>query len=151
MERIGAFGVDAIVDYAHTPDALENVLRAAREVTRRKLVVVFGCGGDRDHGKRAQMGKIAQDLADRVIVTSDNPRSEDPLAIAQAIADGTSVEIILDRRKAIRQAIADASAGDLIVIAGKGHEAYQIFGSQTVPFDDRDEVRAAFAERARLQ
>jgi UDP-N-acetylmuramoyl-L-alanyl-D-glutamate--2,6-diaminopimelate ligase len=148
MERIGAFGIDAIVDYAHTPDALENVLRAARETAKRKLIVVFGCGGDRDPGKRAEMGAIAGAIADRVIVTSDNPRSEDPLTIARTVAAGSKAEIVLDRRRAIRRAINEAVAGDVVVVAGKGHEAYQIVGAQTLPFDDRDEVRAAFAERA---
>ncbi|MDB5073186.1 MAG: UDP-N-acetylmuramoylalanyl-D-glutamate--2,6-diaminopimelate ligase [Candidatus Eremiobacteraeota bacterium] len=149
MERIGAFGIDAIVDYAHTPDALENVLRAAREMTRGDLIVVFGCGGDRDHGKRTQMGEIAARLADRVIVTSDNPRSEDPMAIAKAVANGYDrTHIELDRRRAIRRAIDEAQAGDTVVVAGKGHETYQIVGDQTRPFDDRDEVRIAFSKRA---
>lgn len=149
MERIGAFGIDAIVDYAHTPDALENVLRAAREATRRRLIVVFGCGGDRDPGKRAQMGEIAARLADRVIVTSDNPRSEDPMAIARAVANGFErTDIVLDRRSAIRAAIDEAEAGDTVVVAGKGHETYQIVGGQTRAFDDRDEVRLAFSKRA---
>ncbi|MEO7039090.1 MAG: UDP-N-acetylmuramoyl-L-alanyl-D-glutamate--2,6-diaminopimelate ligase [Candidatus Elarobacter sp.] len=149
MERIGAFGIDAIVDYAHTPDALENVLRAARETTKRELIVVFGCGGDRDAGKRAQMGEIAARIADRVIVTSDNPRNEDPMSIARAIANGydrTAIE--LDRRAAIRRAIGDAEAGDTVVVAGKGHETYQILGEEARPFDDRDEVRIAFGKRA---
>jgi UDP-N-acetylmuramoyl-L-alanyl-D-glutamate--2,6-diaminopimelate ligase len=149
MERIGAFGIDAIVDYAHTPDALENVLTAARETTQRELILVFGCGGDRDAGKRALMGQIGARLADRVIVTSDNPRSEDPLAIAQSIAgDLESAEIVLDRRAAIRRAIDQAHAGDTIIVAGKGHEAYQIVGDETRPFDDREEVRLAFSKRA---
>ncbi len=149
MERFGAFGIDAIVDYAHTPDALENVLRAVRETTKRDLIVVFGCGGDRDHGKRAQMGEIAARLADRVIVTSDNPRSEDPMEIARAIANGYQrTHIELDRRSAIRRAIDEARAGDTVVVAGKGHETYQIVGHETRPFDDRDEVRIAFAKRA---
>jgi UDP-N-acetylmuramoyl-L-alanyl-D-glutamate--2,6-diaminopimelate ligase len=149
MERFGAFGIDAIVDYAHTPDALENVLRAVRETTKRDLIVVFGCGGDRDHGKRAQMGEIAARLADRVIVTSDNPRSEDPMEIAQEIANGFGrTHIELDRRSAIRRAIDEARAGDTVVVAGKGHETYQIVGQETRPFDDRDEVRIAFAKRA---
>jgi UDP-N-acetylmuramoyl-L-alanyl-D-glutamate--2,6-diaminopimelate ligase len=149
MERIGAFGINAIVDYAHTPDALENVLRAVRETTKRDLIVVFGCGGDRDHGKRAQMGEIAARLADRVIVTSDNPRSEDPMAIAHDIANGFQrTHIELDRRSAIRRAIGEAHAGDTVVVAGKGHETYQIVGHETRPFDDRDEVRIAFAKRA---
>jgi len=149
MERFGAFGIDAIVDYAHTPDALENVLRAVRETTKRDLIVVFGCGGDRDHGKRAQMGEIAARLADRVIVTSDNPRSEDPMTIARDIANGYQrTHIELDRRSAIRRAIDEARAGDTVVVAGKGHETYQIVGHETRPFDDRDEVRIAFAKRA---
>ncbi|BDE07935.1 UDP-N-acetylmuramoyl-L-alanyl-D-glutamate--2,6-diaminopimelate ligase [Vulcanimicrobium alpinum] len=149
MERIGAFGIDAVVDYAHTPDALENVLRAARETTRGRLIVVFGCGGDRDPGKRVQMGEIAARLADRVIVTSDNPRSEDPMAIAVAVATGfPHTDIVLDRRTAIRRAIDDAHAGDTVVVAGKGHETYQIVGADVRPFDDRDEVRNAFSTRA---
>jgi UDP-N-acetylmuramoyl-L-alanyl-D-glutamate--2,6-diaminopimelate ligase len=148
MERFGAFGIDAIVDYAHTPDALENVLRAARETTRRRLIVVFGCGGDRDSGKRAEMGAIATRLADRVIVTSDNPRTENPLTIAQTIVNGFDADIELDRRAAIRRAIDEARAGDTVVVAGKGHETYQIVGTESRPFDDRDEVRIAFAKRA---
>jgi UDP-N-acetylmuramoyl-L-alanyl-D-glutamate--2,6-diaminopimelate ligase len=150
MERIGAFGIDAIVDYAHTPDALENVLNAARETTRGDLIVVFGCGGDRDPGKRTQMGEIAARIADRVIVTSDNPRSEDPLTIARTVANGYErTDIELDRRDAIRRAIDEAKAGDTVVVAGKGHETYQIVGDQSRPFDDRDEVRIAFSKRGR--
>jgi UDP-N-acetylmuramoyl-L-alanyl-D-glutamate--2,6-diaminopimelate ligase len=148
MERIGAFGIDAIVDYAHTPDALANVLRAARETTRGRLIVVFGCGGDRDPGKRVEMGRVAAAEADGVIVTSDNPRGEDPAAIAAAVAEGIVAEVILDRRTAIRRAITDARAGDTIVVAGKGHETYQIVGGERLPFDDRDEVRAAFTLRS---
>jgi UDP-N-acetylmuramoyl-L-alanyl-D-glutamate--2,6-diaminopimelate ligase len=147
MERIAAFGIDAIVDYAHTPDALANVLRAARETTRGKLIVVFGCGGDRDPGKRAEMGRIAADAADRVIVTSDNPRREDPLAIATAVAGDIKADVILDRRTAIRRAIGEAQAGDTVIVAGKGHETYQIVGTERFPFDDRDEVRDAFRMR----
>jgi UDP-N-acetylmuramoyl-L-alanyl-D-glutamate--2,6-diaminopimelate ligase len=151
MERFGAFGIDAIVDYAHTPDALENVLRAARETTRRRLIVVFGCGGDRDAGKRAEMGAIATRLADRVIVTSDNPRTENPLTIAETIVNGFDADIELDRRAAIRRAIDEARAGDTVVVAGKGHETYQIVGAESRPFDDRDEVRIAFAKRAEVR
>jgi UDP-N-acetylmuramoyl-L-alanyl-D-glutamate--2,6-diaminopimelate ligase len=147
MERIAAGGIEAIVDYAHTPDALENVLRAARETTQGRLIVVVGCGGDRDAGKRPEMGRIAAAAADRVIVTSDNPRSEDPAAIARAVAGMTGADVILDRRSAIRRAIADARAGDTVVVAGKGHETYQIVGDVRLPFDDRDEVRAAFGAR----
>jgi UDP-N-acetylmuramoyl-L-alanyl-D-glutamate--2,6-diaminopimelate ligase len=147
MERIAAFGIDAIVDYAHTPDALANVLQAARETTRGRLIVVFGCGGDRDAGKRAEMGRIAAGAADRVIVTSDNPRAEDPLAIARAVAGDIDADVILDRRTAIRRAIGEAHAGDTVIVAGKGHETYQIVGSERLPFDDRDEVRNAFRAR----
>jgi UDP-N-acetylmuramoyl-L-alanyl-D-glutamate--2,6-diaminopimelate ligase len=147
MERIAAFGIDAIVDYAHTPDALANVLRAARETTRGKLIVVFGCGGDRDPGKRAEMGLIAAEAADRVIVTSDNPRGEDPLTIARAVAGEIAADVILDRRAAIRRAITEAHAGDTVIVAGKGHETYQIIGAERHVFDDRDEVRDAFRLR----
>src|SRR5204863_5932860 len=116
-----AFSV--LVDYAHTPDSLSNVLRAAREVCERSLVVVFGCGGDRDRGKRPVMGRLAAELADRAIITSDNPRSEDPLAIVAEILDGApGAEVEPDRAAAIALAIADAREGDVVVIAGKGHE-----------------------------
>ncbi|HET8980695.1 MAG TPA: cyanophycin synthetase, partial [Solirubrobacteraceae bacterium] len=128
-----------VVDYAHTPDSLENVLRAARPLTQRTLHVVFGCGGDRDRGKRPQMGEIARRLADRVIVTSDNPRSEDPAAIVDEIlaGSGREVEHEVDRRVAIEQALAGAAAGDVVVIAGKGHEQGQEFeNGRKIPFDD---------------
>ena len=128
-----------LVDYAHTPDSLENVLRAARPLTAGRLHVVFGCGGDRDRKKRPLMGEIARRLADHVIVTSDNPRSEDPEAIIDEIlvGSGRDVEHEVDRRVAIRQAIADAQSGDAIVIAGKGHEQGQEFeGGRKIPFDD---------------
>jgi len=152
MERIAAGGVDVLVDYAHTPDALESVLRAAREGARGRLVAVFGCGGDRDRGKRPEMGRIASALADRAFVTSDNPRTEDPRAIADEVLAGfpagARVEVELDRRAAIRRAIGEAVAGDLIVVAGKGHETYQIVGTSSAHFDDREEVRAALAARA---
>ncbi len=119
MERIAAGGIEVIVDYAHTPDALANVLHAARESAHGRLTVVFGAGGDRDPGKRPQMGEIAARIADRVIVTSDNPRSEDPLVIARAIAGGTEAEIVLDRRTAIAAAIAAAAPGDTVVDRGQ--------------------------------
>ena len=150
MERFSADGVDAVVDYAHTPDALANVLRALRESTRGRLIVVFGCGGDRDAGKRPEMGAVAGELADAVVVTSDNPRSEDPLSIAQAVAAPIAASIVLDRRAAIRQAILDAREGDVVVVAGKGHEAYQIVGDEKRPFDDREEVRSALRARGVL-
>ncbi len=128
-----------VVDYAHTPDSLENVLRAARLLTPSRLHVVFGCGGDRDRGKRPQMGEIAQRLADRVIVTSDNPRSEDPEAIVAEILAGAGreAEHNVDRREAIAEAIAGAEPGDVVVIAGKGHEQGQEFAAgRKIPFDD---------------
>jgi UDP-N-acetylmuramoyl-L-alanyl-D-glutamate--2,6-diaminopimelate ligase len=135
-----------IVDYAHTPDSLENVLRAARKLTTGRLHVVFGCGGDRDRKKRPIMGEIAGRLADRVVVTSDNPRSEDPEAIIEEILAGIDrrVEYEVDRRVAIRHAVSDAQAGDVVVVAGKGHEQGQEFeGGRKLPFDDVTVVREA--------
>jgi UDP-N-acetylmuramoyl-L-alanyl-D-glutamate--2,6-diaminopimelate ligase len=135
-----------LVDYAHTPDSLENVLRAARGLTDGRLHVVFGCGGDRDRGKRPMMGEIARRLADRVIVTSDNPRSEDPEEIIRQVLEGSGhdVEHNVDRRAAINQAIADAAAGDVVVIAGKGHEQGQEFErGRKIPFDDVTVAREA--------
>ncbi len=135
-----------LVDYAHTPDSLENVLQAARQLTAGRVHVVFGCGGDRDRGKRPMMGEIATRLADRVIVTSDNPRSEDPDAIIKEILVGTgpTVEHDADRRAAIHTAIAGARAGDVVVIAGKGHEQGQEFeGGRKIPFDDVTVAREA--------
>ena len=138
-----------LVDYAHTPDSLENVLAAARQLTQGRLHVVFGCGGDRDRGKRPLMGEIAARLADRVIVTSDNPRSEDPEAIIAEILAGVGrpVEHDVDRRAAIRAAIAGADDGDAVVIAGKGHEQGQEFaGGRKIPFDDVAVAREALRE-----
>jgi UDP-N-acetylmuramoyl-L-alanyl-D-glutamate--2,6-diaminopimelate ligase len=130
-----------IVDYAHTPDSLENVLRAARELGPGRLTVVFGAGGDRDRDKRPQMGRAAAALADRAIVTTDNPRSEDPLAIAQEVAAGGVSEVILDRRAAIERALADAGPGDVVVIAGKGADSEIEIAGGNVPFDDRAVAR----------
>ena len=134
-----------LVDYAHTPDSLQNVLRAARDLTQERLVCVFGCGGDRDRAKRPVMGRIAAELADDVIVTSDNPRSEQPEAILEQIARGAprELEIEPDRRRAIELAVERASEGDVIVIAGKGHEQGQQVGELTLPFDDRSVARDA--------
>jgi UDP-N-acetylmuramoyl-L-alanyl-D-glutamate--2,6-diaminopimelate ligase len=136
-----------LVDYAHTPDSLDNVLRAARPLTENRLVCVFGCGGDRDRGKRPQMGEIAARLADEVIVTSDNPRSEDPEAIIGEILAGIprgEVEAYVDRREAIDRAIGRAKRGDVVVIAGKGHEQGQEFeNGRKVPFDDLEVAREA--------
>ena len=133
-----------LVDYAHTPDSLDNVLRTARDlVDGGRLICVFGCGGDRDRGKRPLMGRIASDRADIVVVTSDNPRSEDPLAIIQDILQGAGLgaEIDPDRRSAIGRALSLASPGDVVVIAGKGHEQGQEIGDVKLPFDDREVVR----------
>jgi UDP-N-acetylmuramoyl-L-alanyl-D-glutamate--2,6-diaminopimelate ligase len=134
-----------VVDYAHKPDALDNVLRTARELADGRVVVVFGAGGDRDRQKRPLMGKVARDLADVVIVTSDNPRSEDPLAIIQDVLQGTGtdVEIDPDRRSAIGRAIEVAAPGDVVVIAGKGHEQGQEVAGEKLPFDDRVVAREA--------
>jgi UDP-N-acetylmuramoyl-L-alanyl-D-glutamate--2,6-diaminopimelate ligase len=137
-----------IVDYSHTPDSLENVLRAARELTQRRVICVFGCGGDRDRGKRPIMGRIASELADVAIVTSDNPRSEEPQAIIDEILVGVTgaVEVEPDRRAAIEQAVATAGAGDVVVIAGKGHEQGQEFADRKIPFDDREVAREALRQ-----
>jgi UDP-N-acetylmuramoyl-L-alanyl-D-glutamate--2,6-diaminopimelate ligase len=151
FERVGAAKPTVIVDYAHKPDALEKLLHAVREIAgERKLKLVFGCGGDRDRGKRPEMGEIAARLADEVVVTSDNPRSEPPEAIiaeiVQGIRGGSHIEIA-DRGAAIAQTIAAASDDDVIVIAGKGHETYQVFGDQVVHFDDREEAELALNKR----
>jgi UDP-N-acetylmuramoyl-L-alanyl-D-glutamate--2,6-diaminopimelate ligase len=134
-----------VVDYAHTPDSLANVLRTARELTSGRLICVFGCGGDRDRGKRPEMGRIASELADVAIVTSDNPRSEEPGAIIDEILAGVSedVQVEPDRRAAIAQAIGQAGDDDVVVIAGKGHEQGQEFADRKVPFDDREVAREA--------
>jgi UDP-N-acetylmuramoyl-L-alanyl-D-glutamate--2,6-diaminopimelate ligase len=144
-----AFAV--LVDYAHTPDSLENVLRAARQLARARVICVFGCGGDRDRGKRPEMGRIASALADVAIVTSDNPRSEDPEAIIAQVVAGMGPDAVteVDRRAAIDRAVGLAGAGDVVVIAGKGHEQGQEFeGGRKVPFDDVTVAREAL--RARL-
>jgi UDP-N-acetylmuramoyl-L-alanyl-D-glutamate--2,6-diaminopimelate ligase len=134
-----------LVDYSHTPAALESLLGEARTLASSRLLCVFGCGGDRDRGKRRLMGEIASRLADAVIVTSDNPRSEDPLAIIGEILEGVRgpVEVEPDRAAAIAGALEEARAGDVVVIAGKGHEQGQEFADRTLPFDDRDVAREA--------
>jgi len=134
-----------LVDYAHTPDSLENVLRSARDLAGERVLCVFGCGGDRDRGKRPVMGRIASEVSDLAIVTSDNPRSEDPRAIINEILEGvtTDVEVEPDRREAITRAMEIARAGDVVLIAGKGHEQGQQFRDRTVPFDDREVAREA--------
>lgn len=134
-----------VVDYAHTPDALEKVLQTLRIHCQNKLWCVFGCGGERDRGKRPEMGKVATTLADRVIVTNDNPRSESPEKIAEQISVGLAsrIEIILDRAEAINTAVCSANKGDIVLIAGKGHEDFQIIGSEKLPFNDAQQVKAA--------
>jgi|JI10StandDraft_1071094.scaffolds.fasta_scaffold14068_4 murE/murF fusion protein len=145
-------GLDLLVDYAHTPDALDNVLEALRPLTQRRLICVFGCGGDRDPTKRPKMGAVVAAKADLAVVTSDNPRTEDPRAILDqilpAVPDAFYVDV--DRRTAIRAAIAEATPGDVVVIAGKGHEDYQILGTTKIHFDDREEAAAAAALRPRF-
>ena len=130
-----------VVDYAHTPDGLENILRSARQITQNRLIVVFGCGGNRDKGKRPLMGDIAQRLADCVYVTSDNPRNEVPAEIIKDVMTGIenreNIKQITDRKVAIEEALSLAKVGDVVVIAGKGHETYQILGDKTIDFDDR--------------
>ena len=140
-----------LVDYAHTPDSLENVLRAARELTNGRLVAVIGAGGDRDRSKRPLMGDAARRLADRVIVTSDNPRSEDPERIIDEVMAGAGedAEREADRRRAIALAVAGAATGDVIVVAGKGHEQGQEFeDGRKEPFDDVTVAREALRSRA---
>jgi len=139
-------GFSVLVDYAHTPDSLENVLRAARRLTEGRLISVFGAGGDRDRDKRPKMGRAGAELSDLAVVTSDNPRSEDPGAIVAAVAAGAAggegVEVEVDRRAAIALALGRAAPGDTVVIAGKGHEQGQEFeGGRKVPFDDREVAR----------
>ncbi len=141
-------GVQLVIDYAHTPDALEKALSGLRDHADGRLSVVFGCGGDRDRGKRAAMGGIACALADCVYVTSDNPRHEDPASILQEVAAGCSGDysLVVDRAEAIRAAIAGARAGDCVLIAGKGHEDYQLIGSEKRAFSDLAVARAALGE-----
>ncbi len=141
--------ITVVVDYAHTPDGLENCLRAMRPFVAGRLICVFGCGGDRDRTKRPQMGKIAADLSDGVVVTSDNPRTEDPQRIIQDIVAGIpGAHITLpDRAAAIHQAIQMAQPGDGVMIAGKGHEDYQILGTTKIHFDDREQARLALGNR----
>ncbi|MDX1731801.1 MAG: cyanophycin synthetase, partial [Aurantimonas coralicida] len=145
-----ANGAPVFVDYAHKPEALENVLAAVRPFTTGRVLVVIGCGGDRDRAKRPMMGEIAARLADIVIVTDDNPRSEEPAAIrAEIMAAADGAREIGDRRAAIREAVASARTGDTVVIAGKGHEVGQTVAGVTHHFSDHEEVRAALTEAAR--
>ncbi|MGB8555904.1 MAG: cyanophycin synthetase, partial [Pseudolabrys sp.] len=137
-------GAPIFIDYAHKPDALKKALESLRPYARGKLVVLFGAGGDRDTGKRPIMGQIAAENADRVIVTDDNPRSENPAAIRAAIlAEAPGAVEIGDRAEAIRRAVAALGAGDVLLVAGKGHEVGQIIGERVVPFSDHEAVTAA--------
>ena len=157
MERVMPSSLSAdqlpavVVDYAHTPDGLRSALQASRPFVDGRLVCVFGCGGDRDRGKRPQMASIAAELADRVVVTSDNPRTEDPQHILEDVVAGLSssidYQVEVDRAIAIAQAIAQAGPGDLVLIAGKGHEDYQIVGTEKRHFDDREEAERALKQR----
>ena len=153
--------VRVVVDYAHTDDALKNLLETARSLTRGRVVTVFGCGGDRDRTKRPLMGAVAARLSDLVVLTSDNPRSEDPGKIIEEITRGLAPHVDpsapprpatpfvthVDRRAAIDEAVREATRGDLILIAGKGHEKYQVIGARTLPFDDVEVARAALQQR----
>jgi UDP-N-acetylmuramoyl-L-alanyl-D-glutamate--2,6-diaminopimelate ligase len=152
METFGGTGSPlVVVDYAHTPDALQKALGAARAHCRGRLRVVFGCGGDRDPGKRPMMGAVAAEAADDIIITDDNPRTEPPEAIAAGIGAGIPAgkpfRIELDRARAIREAVAEANESDVVLIAGKGHEDYQIYGHERRPFSDQQVVRSALAEK----
>ena len=146
-ERVGNeynLPYEIIIDYAHTPDGLENILKTTKAFTKGKLISIFGCGGDRDKVKRPQMGKISIDIADVTIITSDNPRSEEPMDIIKDIEVGLNKDkyiVIENRKEAIKKAIDIASEGDVIVIAGKGHETYQILKNETIHFDEREVVK----------
>ena len=152
MERVGGNGEPlVVVDYAHTPDALANALLALRDVATQRggrLCAVFGCGGDRDKGKRPQMGEVAEKMADRIVVTSDNPRSEVPQSIIDEILAGTArAEVEIDRAEAIRRAVLEADVSDVILLAGKGHETYQEIAGIRTPFSDLEQAQAALALR----
>ena len=157
LERVpNALGITVLVDYAHKPAALEGVLKTVRTIAAAgggRVIAVFGCGGDRDRGKRPEMGRIATLLADEVVVTSDNPRSEDPEAILDEVragveAAGRTARYVVDRRAALAEALSLARPGDVVLVAGKGHETVQIVGSRELPFDDRLVARALLEERA---
>ena len=144
-------GLMTVVDYAHTPDGLINILKTAREFVTGRIITVFGCGGDRDHDKRPLMGRAAGEGSQYCILTSDNPRTEDPKAIMREAEvglkeTGCPYEVVENRREAIGRAIALQKAGDLVIVAGKGHEDYQIFASGTIHFDDVEEVRKVYQE-----
>jgi UDP-N-acetylmuramoyl-L-alanyl-D-glutamate--2,6-diaminopimelate ligase len=141
-----------VVDYAHTPDALEQALLALRAHLHGRLICVFGCGGDRDAGKRPMMARVAESLADRVVFTTDNPRNEPPEEIIADMVTGLDeperAEVVADRDEAIRRAILESHSGDIVLIAGKGHETWQEAGGRKIPFSDEDSVRSALEDAA---
>ena len=151
LERVpGKKNFQAFVDYAHTPDALENVLKSLRQLQPARIITVFGCGGDRDHSKRAPMAEVAERNSDHVIITSDNPRSEDPVSIIREIEKGlrrAGYECFVGREVAIRRAVELAGPGDIILIAGKGHESYQETAAGRIPFDDVSVTSGAMASK----
>jgi len=153
LQKIGCAPYTIFIDYAHTEDALENVLFSLKEVCKRKIITVFGCGGDRDKLKRPKMGKVASRLSDFIFITTDNPRTETPASISREILNGIkknslkATRVILDREEAIKEAIGVAKAGDCILIAGKGHEKYQVLKDRTVPFDDCEVVRSCLQSK----
>lgn len=160
LERIeNEYGIDVFVDYAHTPDALENVLTALTPLKKGRIITLFGCGGDRDRGKRPKMGIIAAGLSDFVIITSDNPRTEDPEIILDEIEEGltagkienTKYIKISDRKEAIELALKEAGPGDMVLLAGKGHEDYQVIGKEKIDFDDRIVAKNYFSNKRKLQ
>jgi UDP-N-acetylmuramoyl-L-alanyl-D-glutamate--2,6-diaminopimelate ligase len=153
MENVGnSGGATVFVDYAHTPDALENACRTLKELDPRRLITVFGCGGDRDTGKRPLMATAAGRFSDVMVITSDNPRSEDPAEIIREIEKGLPKKCnhisVLDRAEAIEAAVQNALSGDIILIAGKGHETYQQFADRTIDFDDRKKADFALRKRS---
>ena len=144
-----------VVDYAHTPDGLQNILQTAQEIKESKMIVVFGCGGDRDATKRPIMGRIAAEFGDTIFVTSDNPRTENPnqivkdveVGVKEGLREGSTYEVVVDRKEAIKKAVRSARTGDIVIIAGKGHEDYQILKDRTIHFDDREVAREALKEK----
>ena len=145
LERVGSDrGFSVFVDYAHTEDALKNVLSALKQIQHKRIIVVFGCGGERDRTKRPKMGNVVSQMADFAIITNDNPRSEEPQQIIENIKSGIAKDnfcVILDRLEAIRKSLSLAKEGDIVLVAGKGHEDYQIIKDKTTHFDDREVVR----------
>ena len=153
IERVAIEGGPAVVvDYAHTPDAVEKLVRTLRPLSRGRLITVFGCGGDRDRGKRPLMAQVAESLADRIVLTSDNPRNEEPAEILRDMLSGLdrpeSALAVEDRGSAIRRAVCEAGEGDIVLVAGKGHEAWQESKGQRVPFSDEAAVQAVLEEAA---